>query len=454
MKKISKEEFINKSSSIHNNKYDYSKVNFINVRTKVCIICPEHGEFWQTPAAHMNGQGCPKCQKRNYKYTTDEFINVLNTIFGNEYDYSKVKYINSQKKVCIICPEHGEFWQTPNQLLQNKCGCPKCNSTFKIFNKEDFISNALKIHKNKYDYSKVDYKNNKTKVCIICPEHGEFWQTPYNHIWAKNDCPLCAIKNRTNSQTKSLSDFILEARKVHGHKYDYSKVEYVSNKKKVCIIDIKSGNEFWQTPLNHLKGYGYNGRNKRDLSQDDYISKAKEIYGDIYDYSDTRYCGMRKDITVFCNNKDENGNYHGYFTVNARNHLNGRCCPMCSGSSYEKIVSNELHKNNINFISECGKRNLRCIGNMFLDFYLKDKKIGIECQGKQHFEYNPFFHIGKTEENFKDNDIKKYNICKDNGIELIYFIPYEYEIYNEPFYNDKKCFKNIEDLIKYLLLFN
>ena len=163
---------------------------------------------------------------------------------------------------------------------------------------------------------------------------------------------------------------------------------------------------------------------------------------------------MRKDITVFCNNKDENGNYHGYFTVNARNHLNGRCCPMCSGSSYEKIVSNELHKNNINFISECGKRNLRCIGNMFLDFYLKDKKIGIECQGKQHFEYNPFFHIGKTEENFKDNDIKKYNICKDNGIELIYFIPYEYEIYNEPFYNDKKCFKNIEDLIKYLLLFN
>lgn len=98
MKKISKEEFINRSSSIHNNKYDYSKVNFINVRTKVCIICPEHGEFWQTPAAHMSGQGCPKCQKRNYKYTTDEFINVLNTIFGNEYDYSKVKYINSQKK--------------------------------------------------------------------------------------------------------------------------------------------------------------------------------------------------------------------------------------------------------------------------------------------------------------------------------------------------------------------
>ena len=149
MKKISKEEFINRSSSIHNNKYDYSKVNFINVRTKVCIICPEHGEFWQTPAAHMSGQGCPKCQKRNYKYTTDEFINVLNTIFGNEYDYSKVKYINSQKKVCIICPEHGEFWQTPNQLLQNKCGCPKCNSTFKIFNTEDFISNALKIQKNK-----------------------------------------------------------------------------------------------------------------------------------------------------------------------------------------------------------------------------------------------------------------------------------------------------------------
>ena len=45
----------------HNNKYDYSKVEYVNSSTKVCIICPEHGEFWQTPHKHLSGQGCPKC---------------------------------------------------------------------------------------------------------------------------------------------------------------------------------------------------------------------------------------------------------------------------------------------------------------------------------------------------------------------------------------------------------
>ena len=158
-----------------------------------------------------------------------------------------------------------------------------------LFCKDDFIRESSKIHNNKYDYSKVNYVNSQTKVCIICPEHGEFWQTPYDHIWAKNDCPLCAKENVIKKQTKSLSDFIIQARQIHGYKYDYSKVEYKSNKKKVCIIDIESGNEFWQTPLNHLKGFGYNGRNKRNLSKEEYISKAKEIYGDLYDYTNIDY---------------------------------------------------------------------------------------------------------------------------------------------------------------------
>ena len=387
------------------------------------------------------------------KLKQEEFIKKANIHYNNKYDYSKVDYVNSQTKVCIICPEHGEFWQTPNQhLSKSGGGCPKCKSKFPIFCKDDFIRESSKIHNNKYDYSKVDYVNSQTKVCIICPEHGEFWQTPYDHIWAKNDCPLCAKENVIKKQTKSLSDFIIQARQIHGYKYDYSKVEYKSNKKKVCIIDIESGNEFWQTPLNHLKGFGYNGRNKRNLSKEEYISKAKEIYGDLYDYTNIDYYGLRKDITIYCNHKDENGIEHGYFTVNARRHLTGSCCPLCSGSSYEKLISNELHKNDINFIYECGKRKLKCINNLFLDFYIADKRLAIECQGKQHFQYNPFFHIDKTEENFKDNDIKKYKLCKDNGIELIYFIPYDYEKYGNDFYKDKKCFKDINDLIKYIKL--
>ena len=448
MKKLTTKEYIQKAREIHGDKYDYSKTDYINSRTKVCIICPEHGPFFQVANAHLQGQGCPVCSN-NIKITTSLLLEKIRKIYGDKYDYSKVEYVNNSTKVCIICPEHGSFFQTPNQLLSKKKGCHKCGNR-KIYNEFDFIQNAKEIHGDKYDYSQVNYIDSRTKVCIICPEHGPFFQTPNNHIIGQG-CPKCANKQRNISKTKSKEEFILSARKIHGYKYDYSKVEYVNNKTKVCIIDIKDNKEFWQTPANHLKGFGHNYRNKRNLDENEYIEKAKNIYGDLYDYNNINYKNLRSDISLYCKEKDENGNEHGYFLVNATYHLNGRCCPLCSGSSYEKIISNELHKNNINFIYQCGKRKLKCIDNLFLDFYLPEYNIAIECQGKQHFIYNTFFHINKTKDNFKDNDIKKYQLCKNNNIDLIYFIPYDFEKYDVSFYNDKKIFKDVNKLIDYLL---
>ena len=117
---------INKAKKIHDNKYDYSKVHYINNKIKVCIICPKHGEFFQEPKAHLKGQGCPKCSGCA-KLTMDDFIEKARKVHGDEYDYSKVKYINNHTKVCIICPEHGEFWQTPNSHL-NGNGCYSCKN--------------------------------------------------------------------------------------------------------------------------------------------------------------------------------------------------------------------------------------------------------------------------------------------------------------------------------------
>lgn len=194
-KKLSQEEFIEKAKKVHRDKYDYSKVEYINILTKVCIICPEHGEFWQTPNDHLSGRGCPECSHRSYKYTTEEFIIKAREVHGWKYDYSKVEYKSKNEPICIICPEHGEFWQMPSTHLKSKHGCPKCFSKSNGYKKrltlESFIKSAEKIHNDKYDYSKVDYKNTETKVCIICPEHGEFWQTPHNHISKKQGCPFC-----------------------------------------------------------------------------------------------------------------------------------------------------------------------------------------------------------------------------------------------------------------------
>ena len=120
--------FIEKARQIHNDKYDYSKVNYVNSRTKVCIICPTHGEFWQTPHNHLKGYGCAECGKEKShlpKITTEDFISKSKERHGNKYDYSKAYYKTWDAKVCIICPEHGEFWQTPSNHI-NGSGCPKC----------------------------------------------------------------------------------------------------------------------------------------------------------------------------------------------------------------------------------------------------------------------------------------------------------------------------------------
>ena len=125
-KRKSNDEFIGEAQLIHHNRYDYSKVKYINNKTKVCIICPDHGEFWQIPSDHLNGKGCPQCAG-NVRCDKDTFVEKAKHIHNDSYDYSKVEYVNAHTKVCIICPEHGEFWQTPNNHL-NGNGCPLCKN--------------------------------------------------------------------------------------------------------------------------------------------------------------------------------------------------------------------------------------------------------------------------------------------------------------------------------------
>lgn len=131
-KKLTTEEFIEKARKIHGNKYDYSKVVYVNSQTKVCIICPIHGEFWQRPNDHLNGYGCNKCGiiKTNLKNSSklNDFITKVKKIHNNKYIYDETLLKNQKTKVCIICPEHGRFWQLPYSHLQG-CGCPHCNDS-------------------------------------------------------------------------------------------------------------------------------------------------------------------------------------------------------------------------------------------------------------------------------------------------------------------------------------
>ena len=247
MKKIKNEIFKNKSYKIHNNIYDYSLVEYINSYTKVKIICKEHGVFVQRPNNHLSGQGCPKCKIDKNKKSIINITEEFNNIHDNTYNYSLVEYINSHTKVKIICKKHGIFEQTPSNHLKGK-GCPKCYGNHKKSNTL-IINDFNYVHNDVYDYSLVDYKNNKTKIKIICKEHGIFEQTPYSHL-SGSGCPKCYGNNK-----KTTDSIIINFNIIHNDKYDYSLVEYTGYQKKVKIICQKHG-VFKQTPKNHILGQG------------------------------------------------------------------------------------------------------------------------------------------------------------------------------------------------------
>lgn len=195
-----KEWFIEQAKLIHGDKFDYSKVDYKGITKPVTIICPEHGEFKQEPRYHIKGQGCKKCYG-HHKPTTEEFVEKAKKLYP-EYDYSMVSYNDTYTKVTIVCPIHGEFRIAPNNLMQGQ-GCRKCGTkraqSKNRMTMEKFILKAREVHGWKYDYSKVNYINTETKVCIICPEHGEFWQSPHHHLNGSG-CPECGRNDLTENK--------------------------------------------------------------------------------------------------------------------------------------------------------------------------------------------------------------------------------------------------------------
>ena len=142
------------------------------------------------------------------KRTTEEFIKLANDIHKGKYDYSIAEYKNKEEKIDIICPIHGVFKQKASLHLKGS-GCPKCSYIERGLsarkNKDIFVSEANRIHKNYYSYEKFVYVNSHTKGTILCPKHGEFQQTPNDHLQGKG-CNLCKTSHLEECFKKYLAD--------------------------------------------------------------------------------------------------------------------------------------------------------------------------------------------------------------------------------------------------------
>ena len=277
--------FINNANRVHNNIYNYDKVNYINAKTNIIIGCPKHGYFNQRPDNHLSGKGCSKCGLDKlsliFKKKPEVFFLKSSEIHNNKYNYSKVVYIDDGTKVEIICPLHGSFLQTPNKHLLGR-GCPKCKSgKFILTNLEKysklFPDRANVVHNSKYNYVNTKYVNSKTSIEIICPVHGTFSQAPSNHLSGKG-CPKC---NQSHGERK------IEAFLIH------KKLKYESQKKfDDCRNITNLSFDFWIEDRNlliefdgmqHFKPLGYMGGDdklkytiKCDMIKDEYC-KIKGI---------------------------------------------------------------------------------------------------------------------------------------------------------------------------------
>ena len=333
--KLTTDQFIEKAKEVHGDRYEYSKTNYIdNKKTKSVIICNKHGEFSQTPSSHLRGSGCPPCGKiqslTKKRLSIEIFIETAKAIHGNRYDYSKSLYTGSDKKIVIICRTHGEFEQVAGKHSKGQ-NCPKCCRDSQKSNTKDFIEKAIKMHEYRYDYSKVDYTNNHTKVAITCKEHGEFLQTPQSHLSGKH-CSKCSGNCKYTTD-----EFIEKAKTIHGQRYDYSKVKYVKTNEKVSII-CKEHGEFNQTPNSHLSCNGCpkcGGNHK--YTTDEFIEKAKAVHGQRYDYSKSVYKDAFSKITISCL-------IHGEFLQMAYLHKSGCGCSSCNSSKGENTIRKFLTK--------------------------------------------------------------------------------------------------------------
>ena len=340
-KRKSNEIFIEEAKAVHRDGlYDYRNVCYTNNYTNVTIICKDHGMFEQSPSNHLAGKGCPDCGllSRAAKRTkdTETFIEEAIRAHGDKFDYSKTVYEKCDTEVVIICRDHGEFRQVAHNHLpvtQWCSPCPECLALTKgKWNKsctEEFIAKARSVHGEKYDYSKVDYDKANLKVIIVCDEHGEFQQTPNSHL---NDsgCPSCGMIMRANAQTLSQTEFVAKAIDIHGvEKYDYSHTTYINYTTEIDIV-CKEHGVFSQTPAGHLAGKGcIKCSGKYSYSPEEWILKAKEVHGDVYDYTRTRYTSANINVVIICR-------IHGEFEQIPRTHLRPTGCYRCNPTKHSK----------------------------------------------------------------------------------------------------------------------
>ena len=253
---------------------------------------------------------------------------------------------------------------------------------------------------------------------MICPIHGEFYQTPHSHISSSTGCRKCGYIRGSNKKRLTTREFIDRSNDIHGNKYDYSLSKYINSETTVSIICMKHG-VFKQTPLGHMmsgsgcRKCGYEtSSNKRKHTNEEFILESIKIHGNIYDYSMVNYINSFTDVKIVCPS-------HGIFKQNPHDHRRGIGCSKCNSSHGERLIRNILTERKIEFEEQKTFEWLRDKSKLRCDFYLPKYNTVIEYNGRQHYEVIEHFGGKSNFERGKKRDELKRQLLIENNVKLI-----------------------------------
>ena len=292
------------------------------------------------------------------------------------------------------------------------CGCNDCSVTKKL-TLNSFKEKANIVHEFKYNYDLVDkFKNNKDNIIIICPTHGNFSQRIDTHLHVSG-CPECKKETLRALNKYNTEDIKNLFYKIHTDKYDYSLVEYKDYEEKISIM-CKTHGVFYLEPHKHITGTGCRkcADDMRRKDLNTFLNDANKIHFNFYNYDKVNYINSKTKIEIICNK-------HGSFLQKPNSHLNGDGCPKCKMSLREREVYHYLTINNINFEYNKNFNDCKFKNKLYFDFYLNDLNTCIEVDGIQHFHSVEFFGGEKTLELQKIKDQIKTDYCATNNIKLI-----------------------------------
>lgn len=422
------QEFIERATEKHGDKYDYSHAEYENAKTKLKIYCKAcEVFFFQTTKNHMHSYGCTKCSRKNQgvNMTFQIFVKKAKEVHGNKYNYEHFEFKSNKDKGDIFCNSCEKMFSLSPHGHIHGIGCPNCNKTRKL-SIEDFVRRAKEVHGKKYDYSKFEYKGNKIKATFICNKcNKEFQQTPHHHVVSKQGCPHCKGNVKSTKE-----EFVKKAVKIHGDKYNYSSFVYVNSRTKGQIYCNSCKKTFDQTPSNHitLEQDCPDCMGCRKMTRETFEEKAIKLHGlGRYGYEEFEYVNNKTRGDIWCHACED------YFEQCPNKHLAGRGCPVCKCKSRgNAAVAKILKSIDLDFEYEYKFEGFKGKTNIpySFDFYIPYLDICIEYDGLQHFEAKTFGSKVKSGEEMLEilqkRDLIKTAFCKKKKKTLIR-IDYTYD---------------------------